>query len=361
MTKTITPVSFFFGANNKQKYASLFSDIYKPEDDGMHYILKGGPGTGKSTLMKKVAAEFERRGYFVERGYCSADPLSLDVVIAPEINFSIIDGTSPHGFDTTYPGVTEYIINLGDAWDKKYLKEYKTAIINLTEENKSLHKKAAEFLRVASQFKLANMQYCDKITDRKKLESFAERLCKREIPERKNAERGKINKRFLSAVTPDGIALQYETIVALSERIITVNDEVSVCAPFIMNYIAETAVKNGYEIYVCYCPLFPNVKIEHIIIPELKLCFFTETKSHPTLVSEEKRIHASRFINKEDFSEIKERVKFNYRLQEEMIEAAVKKISVAKGIHDRLEDYYIRATDFSVIEEMSDKLFKEIF
>ena len=44
-----------------------------------------------------------------------------------------------------------------------------------------------------------------------------------------------------------------------------------------------------------------------------------------------------------------------------MLSEAVRKISVAKGIHDRLEDYYIRATDFSMIEEMTEKLMKEIF
>ena len=111
MTKTITPVSFFFGANSRKEYTSLFSSVYDKRADGMHYILKGGPGTGKSTLMKKIAVELERKGYFVERGYCSADPNSLDMVIAPEINFSILDGTSPHTFDATYPGVTESIIN----------------------------------------------------------------------------------------------------------------------------------------------------------------------------------------------------------------------------------------------------------
>ena len=360
MTKTITPVSFFFGANNKKNYVSLFSSVYNPWDDGIHYILKGGPGTGKSTIMKKIATGLEQKGYFVERGYCSADPLSLDMVIAPEINFSILDGTAPHSFDATYPGVTEVIVNLGEAWDKSYLKAHKRAIVNLTDENKALHKKAAEFLNVAAQIKLGNMQLCDKITDRQKLESFVRRICNREIPQRKNAEKGKVNKRFLSAVTPEGIVLQYDTIVALSERIITIKDEFSVSAPFIMNYVAGFALENGYDIYVCYCPLFPSVKIEHIIIPELKLCFFTETKAHQTMVNEEKTIHATRFINKDGLEKIKEKVKFNSRLQDEMIEAAVKKISVAKGVHDRLEDYYIRATDFSVVDEISEKLLKEI-
>ena len=361
MTKTITPVSFFFGANNKNKYVSLFGDMYNSKDDGKHYILKGGPGTGKSTLMKKIASELERKGYFVERGYCSADPNSLDVVLAPEINFSIIDGTSPHQFDTTYPGVTEYIINLGEAWDKNYLKEYKTAIINLTDENKRLHRKASDFMQVASRIKLENMRYCDSITDRDKLKNFAERLCKREIPTRKNVEKGRKQKRFLSAISPDGVVVQYDTIVALSEKIITIKDEFSICAPFIMDYVSDYASENGYTVYECYCPLFPTAKIEHVIIPELKLCFFTETSAHKTLIDEEKTIHATRFLNKESLSEMKETLNFNRKAQAEMLSEAVRKISVAKGIHDRLEDYYIRATDFSVIEEITEKLFKEIF
>lgn len=361
MTKTITPVSFFFGANNKHKYASLFGDMYNPKDDGKHYILKGGPGTGKSTLMKKIANELEKKGCFVERGYCSADPNSLDVVLAPEINFSIVDGTSPHQFETTYPGVTEYIVNLGEAWDKNYLKEYKTAIINLTDENKKLHKKAAGFMTVASQLQLENMKYCDIITDKEKLQNYVKRLCKREIPTRKGVEKGKINKRFLSAVSPDGVVVQYDTIVALSEKIITIKDNYSVCAPFIMSFIADYATENGFDIYACYCPLFPTAKIEHIFIPELKLCFFTETTAHKTLISEEKMVHATRFLNKESFAEIKQKLVFNKKIQNEMLVEAVKKISVAKGIHDRLEDYYIRATDFSVIEEMTEKLMKEIF
>jgi len=361
MTKTITPVSFFFGANNRREYASLFQDSYNPKLNGKHYILKGGPGTGKSTLMKKIANELEKKGYFVERGYCSADPLSLDIVLAPEINFSILDGTSPHTFDAKYPGVTEFIVNLGEAWDKEYLKEYKTAIINLTDENKRLHKKAADFMLVASQLQLENMKHCDKITDRSKLQNYATRLCNREIPARKATKKGEVKKRFLSAVSPDGIVVQYDTVVALSERIITIKDNHSVCAPFIMNYITEYAVENGYDVYACYCPLFPTAKIEHVIIPELKLCFFTETKAHASLISEEKIVHATRFLNKEGLGEIKEVLNFNKKTQEEMLSEAVKKISVAKGIHDRLEDYYIRATDFSVIEEIGDKLFKEIF
>lgn len=44
------------------------------------FILKGGAGTGKSSLMKKIAAEFEPTED-VTRFYCSSDPASLDAIV----------------------------------------------------------------------------------------------------------------------------------------------------------------------------------------------------------------------------------------------------------------------------------------
>ena len=43
-----------------------------------------------------------------------------------------------------------------------------------------------------------------------------------------------------------------------------------------------------------------------------------------------------------------------------MIDEAVKKLSIAKDLHDQLEDYYIKATDFDVINEIGDKVIKAI-
>ena len=141
-------------------------------------------------------------------------------------------------------------------------------IINLSDENKRLHKKASEYIILVSKLQLETMKHCDRITDHEKVRNYMERVCRREIPTRKNVERGTLNKRFLSAVTPDGVVLQYDTIVALSEKIITIKDDYSVCAPAIMDCVADYALENGYDVYACYCPIFPTVKIEHIIIPE---------------------------------------------------------------------------------------------
>ena len=48
-------VSYFLGANAPSGFYSLYSHLLPPEQARVIYILKGGPGCGKSTLMRKVA------------------------------------------------------------------------------------------------------------------------------------------------------------------------------------------------------------------------------------------------------------------------------------------------------------------
>lgn len=360
MTNTILPVSFFLGANNKVKYCSLFDDLYDPYKTGCNIILKGGPGTGKSTLMKKIAKKLEDEGYYTERGYCSADPNSLDAVTAPEIGFSIFDGTSPHVIEPTLPGVTEHIVDLGAAWNRDYLKEHIGEIGELTKANKAQHKKVADFMRAASHIETQSVLICTNFLDTEKVERYAKRLAARIVPSKKNAGKGRIKKRFLSGITPEGVVLHHETLVALSEKIITVEDEYSAVSPYIAEYICNDAVEKGYDVYACYCPLFPEFKIEHIIIPELKTAIFTENSYHYSIDEATKRIHASRFYDGFSFDKNKEKLKFLKKAKRELIDESVKKLILAKDIHDKLEEYYIKATDFEVINDIGDKILKTI-
>ncbi len=86
------------------------------------FILKGGPGTGKSTLMKKIAGKFESSEK-VSVFYCSSDPDSLDAVVLHTSGVVIVDGTAPHVFDPLYPGLFQTIINLGRSWNEESLQE----------------------------------------------------------------------------------------------------------------------------------------------------------------------------------------------------------------------------------------------
>ena len=88
--------SYFLGGVTAGGFRTRFSEqIQQP---GFYtYILKGGPGTGKSTLMKRVAAAFD--GEPISLYHCSSDESSLDAVVLEDRGVVIVDGTAPHVFE----------------------------------------------------------------------------------------------------------------------------------------------------------------------------------------------------------------------------------------------------------------------
>ena len=80
--------TFFLGANSAQGFYSLYSDFASRPGDMLH-IIKAGPGTGKSTFMRKIGQAAEERGYEVEYIICSGDPDSLDGVYIPALGVGL--------------------------------------------------------------------------------------------------------------------------------------------------------------------------------------------------------------------------------------------------------------------------------
>jgi len=90
-------LQFFLGANTPQGFVSRFDQLADVKDGWRAMVIKGGPGSGKSTMMKKIAAHVSDCNSYVEKIHCSSDADSLDGVIVPDYKFSIADGTPPHG------------------------------------------------------------------------------------------------------------------------------------------------------------------------------------------------------------------------------------------------------------------------
>lgn len=101
---------FFLGVNTPQGFVSRFDRISDKTGGWRTFIIKGGPGSGKSTLMKKIAEEL--KGEDLELIHCSSDFNSLDAVICPARKFAIADGTAPH-VDVNKQLETAHITRIG--------------------------------------------------------------------------------------------------------------------------------------------------------------------------------------------------------------------------------------------------------
>ncbi len=84
----------FFGTVFFDGNINYIDEITK--DIKKRYFIKGRPGTGKSTFLKKFAKALTDKGYCVEIYHCGFDSKSLDMVVCRELSVCIFDSTLPH-------------------------------------------------------------------------------------------------------------------------------------------------------------------------------------------------------------------------------------------------------------------------
>ncbi len=142
---------YFAAANSYDGFVSYFDKVFPSKDFSRIYVLKGGPGTGKSSLMKRISKELSTTECEIDEIYCSSDPQSLDGVIINHQNkrIAIIDGTAPHERDAIVPGAIDEIINLGENWDSRWLVANREKILSKGSQKSESYKMAYAYLKNA--------------------------------------------------------------------------------------------------------------------------------------------------------------------------------------------------------------------
>ncbi len=350
---------FFLGANAPKGYYSKFDQLFNYDPEGKCFLIKGGPGTGKSTLMKKAAAVLKEKGREPELIYCTADTDSLDAVITPDGSFVILDATLPHAVEPKYPGAYETTVSLCDCWDETVLKENSERIMELFNRNREAHERARRYIAAAANlFDEAARLSLDTVSQ-EKVARTALRVCARELKKRRGRQ-GTEKIRFLSGVTDKGIFMFGETAEALCDKIYVVEDDCGAASRIFMSTVRRAALDFGFDIITCRCSIFPTEKIEHVFIPELRLGFMTSNKRHPVTAPPYRVIHSKRFVDENKLAKHKIRIRFTLRAATELLNEAVRCMKEAKAVHDELESLYISAVDFSLVEKKLERILSEI-
>lgn len=318
------------------------------------YILKGTPGSGKSTLMRKIAEAFEKSG--TELFLCSADPDSLDAVYIKEKNAFIMDGTAPHCADPKYPFAVQTIVDLGAAMEGPLIRERKEEVIRLTDEYSACHAGCRLYLSAVSSLLGDINSTAAKLIDYRKLSSFTERTAKRLLPKKGTQTAGRLLTRQLSAVTMNG----YSTLLPSDTELYLLADSNGTAADIFLRDFSAAAMKKGYDVMVSRCLISPECTYEHLLIPELSLAFITGSflgciKAEGT----KKAVSFRRFYRTEEQND-RRRLKFDKKAAAELMKEAALTLTRAKEIHDRIEEIYINASDHDALSRLSYKLISEL-
>lgn len=120
---------YFAAANSTNGFVSYYTDIFSKADE--IYVIKGGPGTGKSRLMREIGRAAEQKHRSVEYFRCSFAPDSLDGIMIDN-QIAVLDGTAPHLFEPRIPGAKDRIVDLGAFWDERILASNRKSLEDLT-------------------------------------------------------------------------------------------------------------------------------------------------------------------------------------------------------------------------------------
>ncbi len=345
----------FAAANSKNGFVSFFDSVFSPEKIETLYILGGGPGCGKSTLMKKVATLAKEKGYKTEHIHCSSSPDSLDGVIIKEKKTAVIDGTSPHTYLPSNPGVREINVDLGRAWDTTALSNRKEAITYLSAAKKKAYKKAYIYLRATGLLAEDEAQFAFSHTLCEKLSKNVSAIFEKELcPKSKNTSHTHFSPdiRLQRAVSCKG-NVYFDSFSALAQKTFLVTDYRGISALWFKK-LYELAHDKKLDIAVSYSPEDPSV-IDGIFFKNQSIAF--------TLYADEpyKNINCARFAEKEHFSNIKSRHSFIAKSVDSLLRESYDALFAAGEYHKKIEEEYFPCTDFGITQQITQDVCKKIF
>lgn len=350
---------YLASANTAVGFVSYFDNVIKNSE--RVYILKGGPGCGKSTFIKKIGNDLLNYGFDVDFIYCGADSSSLDGIFVNEIQVAIVDGTAPHVIEPKYPGAIERLLDFGDFWDIDYLRKEKDNIKHYIDEIAKEYDKFYQHLKNAknihdrweNEYLLGmNFNKATEITNEIIHEIIRTKTNKNAI--------GKELHRFAGAMTPQGQLCFYENLTESIKNLYIVKGRPGTGKSTMSKKIGKSAMEAGYDVEYYHCAFDPN-SIDMIIIPELNFAILDGTAPHVfDPINDDKLVDMFECIDTKIVREEDDPIKgIQIEYADEMKDAKVI-YSRIKNLHDKLEKYYVDATDFNEVDALRNRITKTL-
>ncbi|MDF2629665.1 MAG: ATPase [Symbiobacteriaceae bacterium] len=343
---------YFPGANTPQGFYSLYDNIAGLSANKI-FVIKGGPGVGKSTFMKKLAADLLEQGYDVEFHHCSADNNSIDALYIPAGDIALLDGTAPHVVDPKHPGAVDEIINLGDFWNEAAMRApaNKATILKYTRGCNFRFKRANDCLKAAKAYLEEWQAYFAECLDTGAVARCSEDLIAEILPARL-AKAGSARRLFASAITYDGPKVVLSSLMdELSHRYV-IQGEPGTGKAAIVGRIADAALARGYSLDIFHCPMYPD-RLDHIRIRELGVGVITSAWPHTYEAQEgDTVIDTAAFVDGAKLAGYAADLEAAKEGFFKAIDREMHHLRLAKATHDELEKQYVPHMNFAGIEAL---------
>lgn len=344
----------FPGANTANGSFNFFDNIITKNINRI-FCLKGGPGVGKSSLMKKIANEFLEKGYDIELHYCPSDPSSLDAVLIKELGVVLLDGTAPHIVDPKDPGAIDEIVNLGDYWNLENLEKNKVEIVECGKDISSSFRRAYKYLKSAEPIYYDIEEKYKDCMDFGQVNLLTEHFIYDLF---KNASSTGIYQKerhlFGTAITPVGHVDYADSILSGVSKIYHLSGNIGTGKTTFLKRVCDKAIKKGMEVEVYHYPLIKD-KLETIIIKDLDIGITTSK-----LFEGRNTIDLDKYLDQYKLAKYEEEINFDKKVFNELINYGISNLEKAKAKHDVIEAHYVPNMRFDEIETLRKEIVNRI-
>lgn len=340
---------FFASSNSGEGFKNYYYDVFGKAE--CIYVIKGGPGTGKSRFMRDVAKYAVARGFECENYYCSSDPASLDGLILTrgDRSIAVIDGTPPHAWEPQLPGAREQIINLGDFWDASVLAQHTEEIERINKVKNICWRRAYKWLEGCLDMYDIIRAYGEDLINERDVKAFVRAMLSG-LPDGNGfgARTALIDSvGMMGRISSD--ALEHcGTVYAVHDHFLT--------ADILLRTLIDEAQRKKLKITVSYDPIDPR-RVDGVMVEGKQLSAFVVKQTAP---QNAEQIYMRELCSSADGAVLDE-VHRAERCCEKMLLGARSALSDVGNRHFELEQIYVSAMDFDAKQKFTEQFCASAF
>ena len=335
--------SYFCAANSGNGFVSFYDGLIGKAE--RVFIIKGGPGTGKSRFLHEVARAANKKLHTVDYYYCSSDSYSLDAIMIDGKTL-FLDGTAPHSVETALPGVRDNIIDLGAFWDVAALIGQRKRITELNRKKALCFGRAYGYLSAAADASAVADSVSASFVLKDKLSSAARRALS-SIPCGEGFETTRV---ALRSIGMNG-DVRLDTFERIAERYTPIIDFHGTAHLFISALIKEAEKKK----------LRVTVAVDPLDIKKADAVFFDDSGIAFGIGGEgDKKINMRRFADLPSCRLCRNEYRLADAFRRGLTDGALASLKAASVYHFALEKIYGEAMDFAAKEEYTDNFISEL-
>lgn len=333
----------FASSHTAAGYHSFIPELIR--DLEQVYILKGAPGSGRSTFIRLVGEVMSEQGLEVEFWISALDSITPDGVYIPQLELAVINGSLPTGIDPRYPGVREHLINLGGYWDQAVIDSQRQKIIELVDNIELARQNADKLLQELGRLKAEQRRINSRHMSIEKLTQLVEQLGS-EIIARRSGEKHY----FAGVLTIDGwVDYVHELSHNCQKRYILKGPSGS-GKSMVIAELARLIKDNGYFLEYYHCGLEIE-SLVMVIIRNLQIALIEGGSAEIPLKPWDVVIDLSLYM--QDFDDdCRQESGTNSRDLENLLFAARQQLEKSSISQQELKKIYAGAMDFAGLDKL---------